>query len=1120
MATLVSTAAPAFAQPLTPARAQRASGAAASGHVTILVIDMSGSMGSPGQGGNDPNGLRCSAAHAYIDLSGTGQWVGIVGLAHPAGAPGDPRLAQDYAQPVEMSTDAARAAMRKALDTQSNNCVGDGTTPMSDALLHADHMLHSATQGTLAGSVILLTDGLPDPDTNGQIAAIQQELPDFETHNWPIDTIALGDADRGFLSGLSDATGGRAFDVRHGPVPGDSPLNLEPFFLSIFQINAGRTLLHAVAPLALAGQSQRQFHVGRFVAHMDVLVVRDSSNVSALLYAPGNYPNAPEQPGQARIVENDPHYAIFAVDSPVRGDWTLAFSGSGQLLVDALIQSTLSLQLVSPHANQHLPMGLGLAFNASLRDGSDQVLAEPVTLTATLTPANGASPTSQEVPLTDPGGSSPTGNFQGRVTVPASAPRGTYLIELRAQLNDAEANLLVPVVFEPFPVPTLLSPSTGKAQLAGLALNAVPSAPLTIAFGLTVGGTLQAEPGVSATLAAGGQPVALTASGGSWQGTYVPNTNGAQPLLVRLTGTYHGTDLAAWPYTLPLTIALRPSLVVQGIDARRPYPAHRTLPLTLAYFRQAGVPDPAAAGHITVALLPPNGIGVPLALQPALDAKGQPQPGAYTAAVAFGDPGTYTLRAIFDDGVATDHSEQLFVLRVIDFPVAMTADVPPGQTLTSWGPLGGLYGLPVVGWFAAPALGGQPNLPTAVVRGQVLLSGKPYSGGALSAMAYPVSGGRSIPATVTLNGNAYTAAFHPAAPGAYQVVVTWTGDFAGVRADQEPTTNQIQLAIVGPSALGWGQAWLVTLLYLLIVLALVQLGRFGATPAPAGAMQASGKPDEVYPFDHNRAPLWRRYLWRNRLRTSDIGLPPGAVLRFRRARGPVVMADVAVRDAAVTVGGAELRPGAPPVELEGAVLAFGQGALDLDGDEDDGYSARVRATGRRGASRQDEALPAQYVYRSPSEMAAHEEANDPWMGVTAAADEAGDPYDEPTRRPASALGRLGAFLALFRPAPRGAADDEFGDMYDDERPARGKRGRARRDEPDEFGDLDLDAPPRRRTGGQANGERDPFDDLDGGRPSRTRAGKRNPFADDLDDRDLAPRGRSKTRRQPDAFDDW
>ncbi|HEY7831994.1 MAG TPA: hypothetical protein VIG30_00400, partial [Ktedonobacterales bacterium] len=781
------------------------------------------------------------------------------------------------------------------------------------------------------------------------------------------------------------------------------------------------------------------------------------------------------------IVQSDPHYVIYGIDTPVRGDWTLAFSGSGQVLADTLIASTLALQLVSPTVNQHLPVGLGLGLNAALRDGSDQVLAEPVSVAATLTPANASGAVGQEVALNDPGGANPTGNYAGHVTVPATAPRGTYLIALQANLNDAQVNLVIPVVFEAFPIPTLLSPADGKPQLGGLALNAVPSAPLPVTFGLTVDGRMQAEPNVSATLSAGTQPVPLAAANGTWLGTYIPTANGAQPLTVRLTGTYHGTDLAAWSYTLPLAIALRPSLVVRGVDARRPYPAHRTLSVTLAYFRQAGTPDPTAAGHISALLLPPGGIGVPLALQPQLDATGTPIPGAYAATLSFGAPGTYTLHAVFDDTVANDHSEALFVLKVIDFPTAVTAPMAPGQSLTNWGPLGGLYSLPVVGWFAGLPLGGQASQPTAVVRGQVLLAGQAYTGGTLHAAAYAVGNSRALPATVSRTGNAYVVQFQPPASGPYNVLVTWQGDFAGVKADQEPTINLLQAAIVSPDLGGWVRAWLVTLLYLLVLLLLGQLGRFGATPVPVGALQASGKPDELYPLDRSHAPLWRRYLWRNRLRTSDIGLPPGAELRFRHGRGPQVAADRGMRGAVgVEVNGAALRIGAPPVELEGAVLSFGQRALD-DGDPfatddvDDGFGTRARPRARQTAGARDDALAAQYLYKSPAELKEHEEAHDPWASLAAAGDDSGDPFAEEPRRPASALEHAGAFFALFRPQRRAPEDDD-GDPYLDEQPPARRARRGRQERYDDLDEYDVAPPRASRRGGRSRG--DAFDDLD------------------------------------------
>src|SRR5579863_7268295 len=173
-----------FALTSSPAQAQAVGATApASGHVTILVLDMSGSMAQ-----NDPNGLRCSAANAYIDLSGPGEFVGVVGLDNSSGARGGAHnfeMAGWTIAPSEMATVNARQAMRSAIAGKSNNCRPDQATPTYDSLAQASAMLSSATQGgKLSGSVILLTDGDPDPDTQDQINAIQQDLvPQFKAHN-------------------------------------------------------------------------------------------------------------------------------------------------------------------------------------------------------------------------------------------------------------------------------------------------------------------------------------------------------------------------------------------------------------------------------------------------------------------------------------------------------------------------------------------------------------------------------------------------------------------------------------------------------------------------------------------------------------------------------------------------------------------------------------------------------------------------------------------------------------------------------------------------------------------------------------------------------------------------
>src|SRR5437016_2234057 len=45
------------------------------GHITVIILDMSGSMEQ-----NDPYGVRCTAAEAYIDLSDLDGQVGIITL--------------------------------------------------------------------------------------------------------------------------------------------------------------------------------------------------------------------------------------------------------------------------------------------------------------------------------------------------------------------------------------------------------------------------------------------------------------------------------------------------------------------------------------------------------------------------------------------------------------------------------------------------------------------------------------------------------------------------------------------------------------------------------------------------------------------------------------------------------------------------------------------------------------------------------------------------------------------------------------------------------------------------------------------------------------------------------
>ena len=371
---------------------------AASGHVTILVLDMSGSMAT-----NDSDGLRCSAANAYVDLSGPGDYIGVVGLSGDGtGGPNGFGAAQTWAAPVNMQTVQDQAALKQTIATRSQHCRPNGATPTYDALSKALGLLKTATApGGLSGSVILLTDGQPAPQQDTQIAAIQHDLlPQFKQGNFPIDTVALG-VDQGlhaFLSGLADATGGSYYDDGHGVVPGVSALNIAPFFVDIFAQRNGRIVTHDIPPTQLNGASvSRNFSVGDFVSQLAVVAVKDSPSATVTLTAPNGQTVSSTSAGV--LYAGDPHYALFSIPSPQQGAWQLNVTGSGQFLMDSLKVSTLGLNIVAPSGQRVAPLGQPLAIAAQLESSGVAVTGTRYSLTGTLTYAGGAGQYTQDFTL-------------------------------------------------------------------------------------------------------------------------------------------------------------------------------------------------------------------------------------------------------------------------------------------------------------------------------------------------------------------------------------------------------------------------------------------------------------------------------------------------------------------------------------------------------------------------------------------------------------------------------------------------------------------------------------------------------------------------------------------------
>jgi hypothetical protein len=583
---------PALAQP-SGKTIQAAS--APAGHVTILVLDMSGSMGS-----NDPNGLRCSAANAYIDLSGPGDFVGVVGLDNtgPTGGAHNFPLAQIWAQPAEMATVAARTQLHNTIATKSHNCKPDSSTPTYDALQRALTMLTESTAQThLPGSVILLTDGVPAPQQNEQISSIQSDLvPQFKQHDFPVDTVALG-ADgtlRSFLSDLANATGGAYYDDGHGLVSGVSPLNIAPFFVSIFAQRNGRTVTHDIPPTALSGGTvSRNFSIGAFVSHFDVVAVKDSPATRVTLTAPNGQVLPPAVAGT--FISSDPHYVIFSVDHPQSGAWQLNVTGSGRFLMDSLKLSTLGLSILAPASDTPEPLGQPLTVSATLNDNGTPITGSRYSMNGTIVYSGGAGSYTQEFVLDDH--ASP-GTYAAQITIPASAPAGTYNVTINArEVSDtiASANRLVRI--ELFPSPLLVAPATGKLTTDTVATNVtqwdpalraiygIPFGVLTwlsgwplqghpVVDGARLDGTVQLDgkpypnASVSGSATRDGSKSAIpvrisTGDNGRFTAAFTPNGDGQYALTFKTQGSFKDSHGDLGTTTRTVALKTQPASLVQ-----------------------------------------------------------------------------------------------------------------------------------------------------------------------------------------------------------------------------------------------------------------------------------------------------------------------------------------------------------------------------------------------------------------------------------------------------------------------------------------------------------------------------------------------------------------------------
>ena len=320
-----------------------------SGHVTVIILDMSGSMH-----GNDQSAVRCSAAEAFIDLSGAGDQVGIVSLSSAG-----PMV---WHVPAPTDVISERSALKQAIEQRpagTPNCQNPfGDTPTYDALVQAFQMLEGATQsGKISGSVILLSDGVPTPDTSQQVNRIQNEvIPQFERNHWAIDTVALGTGEtlRPFLKEIAQDTGGIPYDDAQGAVPGQaSALNITPFFINIFSQRVGHTLNQLTGLSALNhGTHPYDFDLPNYAKTLDIIVVKDEV-IRATLESPPPRPIIlpSDPPPPHTFVSKNSFYEVFTVEGPTAGNWQLTINGSGRYQVSSLVDSWLQVSFSNPQQN-------------------------------------------------------------------------------------------------------------------------------------------------------------------------------------------------------------------------------------------------------------------------------------------------------------------------------------------------------------------------------------------------------------------------------------------------------------------------------------------------------------------------------------------------------------------------------------------------------------------------------------------------------------------------------------------------------------------------------------------------------------------------------------------------
>ena len=224
-----------------------------------------------------------------------------------------------------------------------------GATPTA-ALVDAMYR-HLEAQGTpRGGGCIIVSDGKPEPDTDGQYKQIAERLPAFAEKGWRLHAVALGSGEWvGPFLGIASQLGGAALQASSA----EQLLGVALTAWSAYRSEPPPEVRGVV--IGADGRATVPIELDPTIKRLTVLVARPDPTVTAILSTPQP---AEVKAGDPRLVghnADDRHYVFYGLADTKAlgaGRWALEVRGprGAQVHVAISKRTSLRLALVEPQA--------------------------------------------------------------------------------------------------------------------------------------------------------------------------------------------------------------------------------------------------------------------------------------------------------------------------------------------------------------------------------------------------------------------------------------------------------------------------------------------------------------------------------------------------------------------------------------------------------------------------------------------------------------------------------------------------------------------------------------------------------------------------------------------------